>query len=77
MRQYGKKKTLSHLADHQECGICHPTQKSTKKRARRSSKNQKGILCKKCGIMMYDGEEVIGLRGEVLCEPCCLSSYEG
>jgi formylmethanofuran dehydrogenase subunit E len=77
MKQYGKKKTLSHAPGHAECGICHPTQKNTKKRARRSGKINEGISCRKCGIMMYDGEEVIGLRGEMLCEPCCLSSYEG
>jgi len=75
MRQYGKKKTCSHLANHQECGICHPTQKNTKKRARSSGKIKKGIPCKICGIMMYDGEEVIGLWGKVLCEPCAFSRY--
>ena len=38
MRKYGDRKTLSHLADHQECGICHPSIKNGRAKARREAK---------------------------------------
>lgn len=38
MQAYGRKKTHTHVPGHQECGICHPVQKSKTKRARRSNK---------------------------------------
>jgi len=41
MRAYGNKKVKGTLAGHQRCGICHPSQKSMKARARRDGKELK------------------------------------
>jgi hypothetical protein len=38
MQPYGHRKGHTHVAGHQECGICHPAQKNLKKRARRKGK---------------------------------------
>lgn len=35
MRAYGKKKTHTHVAGHQRCGVCHAEQKSMRDRARK------------------------------------------
>lgn len=42
MKRYGKKKIRTRVPKHQNCTICHPEQKSTKKRARREGKKDSG-----------------------------------
>lgn len=39
MKRYGTKKISTHVKGHQDCGVCHPAQKSHKHRARQSDKD--------------------------------------
>ena len=40
MQAYGRKKSPTGVAGHQECGDCHPVQKNKKKRARQKEKKE-------------------------------------
>jgi len=52
MQAYGRKKSATHVAHHQECGVCHPVQKNKSKRARQQVKKEIAMSNKpmmKCG----------------------------
>lgn len=40
MQAYGRKKSSTKVAGHQNCGDCHPVQKNKKKRARQDEQTQ-------------------------------------
>ena len=55
MQAYGRKKHSTHIEGHQNCGICHPVQKSKPTRARVNNKKEQ-----ECGLKEVDYSDDCG-----------------
>ena len=78
MQAYGRRKHHTPVAGHQECGICHPVQKSKTTRARREGRKET-VMARpnyKRAAQSYK-EQALSFHHSEVCGPdCSCQEYE-